>query len=382
MRLARPVTLAVLALLVVSGCRTAGVDNLARRDPVPPARPALDAKTVIAQHNRNAERIQTLESSPSLTVTLGRRSYPVSGRMALERPRNFKLDLSHTASQVADIGSNDEKFWFWFKDNQDKAIYYCNYEDADDTPLTTTFQPDWIVEALGLRVIPMEEVGDFKLTRGERPDELVLTHRPTVSGAESVTRVTIISEMTGLIREHQLFSSEPKELLARAVVESYMPVTPVDRPDEVVQVPQKLRLEWKREKIAMDVAFSPSTTKVNKELDERTRAARFVQGDHRGYEPMNLAVDLPRPSRGPTTVRETLPPPPAGVQLGQPAPLGTDGSARAPRDPVALSADLPALPSLGERLIGPAMPRAPEPEIAGPAIRSSWRPSSSPSFER
>jgi hypothetical protein len=381
MRLARPVTPLLLGLLVVSGCRTAGIDNLARREP-PPPRPALDARTVIAEHNRNAERIETLEAAPSMTVSAGRKGYGVNGHMALERPRNFKLELSHTGTEVADIGSNDEKFWFWIRDNGDKAVYFCNYEDADDSALATTLQPDWIVEALGLRVIPEEEMGDYRLTRGSKPGELVLTHKPTVSRGETITRVTIISEEYHRIREHQLYAGDQKELLARAVIDSYMKIMPADESGEAVYIPQKMKLEWRREKMSMEVTLVPSTTKVNTVFTDEVRAARFVQGTHKGYEPRNLAGDLPRPSGDTTTVRETRPIPPAGVQLGQPAPLGVEGSARAPRDPVALSADLPNAGTLGDRLVGPSMPEAPELHFARPQSTRGWRPGSASSFER
>lgn len=390
MRFVRPTTFAALALLAACGCRAGGADNLSRRAPVVPVTPTLDARTVIDEHNRNAERIQTLEAAPSLTITAnrGRRSVGVSGHMALERPRNFKLDLGAHGTDVADIGSNDQKFWFWVRDNSDKAIYYCNYEDAQDSALTTAFQPDWIVEALGLRVIPTEEMGDYKLTRGDRPGELVLRHQPTQSGSESVTRVTIISETTHRIREHQLFATDTKQLLARAIVDDYMPLPLIDHPEERAYVPKKLHLEWTREDLKMDVNFVATTTKVNAEFTDEQREARFVQGAHRGYEPRNLASDFTRaPARGPTSGYETRPAPPAGggVKLGEPepAPLGVDGSARLPSDPVALSADLSDGGSIAGRLVGPAMPDAPELKSASAAPPSGWRAAGSTMpFER
>ena len=43
-------------LLAASGCRTAGVGNLAREEPAPP-RATLTAAELIREHNRTAERI-------------------------------------------------------------------------------------------------------------------------------------------------------------------------------------------------------------------------------------------------------------------------------------------------------------------------------------
>ena len=39
----------------------------------------------------------------------------------------------------------------------DKSIYWCNYDELDSSPLAVTYQPDWIIEALGLKPISAEE---------------------------------------------------------------------------------------------------------------------------------------------------------------------------------------------------------------------------------
>src|SRR4051812_34056468 len=96
MRYARPVTIAALLLVAQAGCRTAGVDNLARQAPAV-AKPQLEARTLLTEHNRNAERIEKISAKPSLTVSNGRRSGGANGYLALERPRNFRLEVNSTA---------------------------------------------------------------------------------------------------------------------------------------------------------------------------------------------------------------------------------------------------------------------------------------------
>ena len=59
------------------------------------------------------------------------------------------------------------------------------------TAQAVTFQPDWIKEAMGLRVIPEDEAADITVTSGE-PGKLVLTHRPHKSSGKTYTRVTIL----------------------------------------------------------------------------------------------------------------------------------------------------------------------------------------------
>lgn len=390
MKYARPASLAALILVALSGCRTAGVDNLARQRPVAARpQPQYDAQEILAEHNRNAEQIETISAQPSLVVNKGLKNYAVDGNLALERPHNFRLEMHHTGGAVADIGSNDEKFWVWIKDSQPKALYYCNYDEEGNTPLPASqLQPDWIVEALGLRVISESESAGFTVTPGKTPDTLVLTHTPIRKGNEIVTRVTIVTDSTRRVKEHRLFAGEgAKTLLARAIITDYQELHPADRPDDVVYLPKKLKLEWTRDRMSMDVTFTEGSTKVNSDLSEK-RAALFVEDERVGYPRVDLVVATGvRPqgrnenandndtgnANGPTSLRETLPAPPTGIKLGEPAPIGVDGAMRTDRDPVALSAQRT---SLRDDLVGPALPSAPGPNFARPKISSRWRAAS------
>ncbi|WP_406696875.1 hypothetical protein V5E97_38405 [Singulisphaera sp. Ch08] len=380
MRYARPVSFAALLLVVQTGCRTAGVDNLARQAPVV-ARPQLDAQTLITEHNRNAERIEKISAKPSLSVSKGRRPVgAANGYLALERPRNFRLEVRSTGGDVADIGSNHEKFWFWTKDNDQKAIFYCDYDESGKTPLSpATLQPEWIVEALGLRVISEDEAAGCTVTPGTDPDTLVLNHAPTRTGGETVTRVTVLTKSTRRIKEHQLFAGDAKTLIARAVIEDYLQITDGNHPEETVYLPKRMKLEWTRDRLNLDVTFAQGSTKINEEFPADKYAALFVEDPRHGYQRVDLAAGIkPLPQQGPTTLRETLPAPPTGVKLGEPAPLGVDGAMRTERDPVALSS---TRTSLRDDLLGPALPTAPEPSYAKPEVSTRWRASNS-SFER
>lgn len=392
MRYARPALFLLLATTVGTGCRTAGVDNLARRDPVLP-RAALDAHQVVAAHNRNAEKIQTLDAQARITVKVGRNpSFPVDGLLAMERPRNFKLSImaGHRSGEVADIGSNDEKFWFWVSSNnpKERVSYYANYDDSGTNSLAATLQPDWLVEALGLRVIPEEEINELKVIRGTQPDTIVLTQRPSQSGGQTVIRQTIVKESTGQVIEQQLYS-DMKELLARATIESYQPVSSGEgeASTETVMVPKSLKLEWRQpQRMIMDIAIIAEKTTANVVFDD-DRREMFVEKPHQGYERVNLANAARVPRGGTTEIRETLPAPPtggsgdgAGVELGAPEPSaeGLDGAMRTGDDRVALSA---TLASQSDDLDDARGPSAPETRYARPDT-SSWRRIFAPDNDR
>ncbi|MGC1722172.1 MAG: hypothetical protein WA746_24570, partial [Isosphaeraceae bacterium] len=96
-----PAMLATLTTLSAAGCRTASMGSIAHNRP-PEVRPqsTFDLQGFVAEHNQNAERIQSLEAKPAITVTMGPQGHAESGavvgRLAVERPRNFKLELSHS----------------------------------------------------------------------------------------------------------------------------------------------------------------------------------------------------------------------------------------------------------------------------------------------
>src|SRR5262245_38419626 len=127
MNVARPAWLVLTVALGLSGCRAAGTGSLSLHPRPLAPRGALDLEAFIAEHNRNAERIQSLEARPSITVRANGPNLHADGRLALERPRNFKLELLSSRSKEADIGSNDQEFWFWVRNREDRSIYWCDH---------------------------------------------------------------------------------------------------------------------------------------------------------------------------------------------------------------------------------------------------------------
>jgi hypothetical protein len=380
MQVLRLAIVALLAVCATSGCRTAGVGDLARPDP-PLASGTANVAEILAEHNRNAERIQVMQARPDLTVTVDEKasrasSHPLSGRMAMEQPRNFKLVLYHTAAgMMGDIGSNDTEYWFWVKDKTQRAIYYCNYDEAESNRQAATFQPDWIKEAMGLRVIPEAEASEITLKPGD-PGTLVLTHRPHKSGGVAYTRVTIIDKATHRILEHRLLTGDQKTILAWAKVpEGYMEAT--DLADSgsgksSVLIPKRLQLRWVQEGLTLDVTFRD--VQINNPIKQSQREDLFVE-PHLGksYSRINLAERIPG-TASPTTIRETRPAPPSRVRLREPAPIEGEEAARDERSssPIALNGAEPMTSSLSEEVVGPRYPTAPEPDFLK-GVSAGWR---------
>jgi len=390
MQVLRLATLALLAVCATSGCRTAGVDELARPGPALTSNKA-NVPAILAEHNRNAERIQVIRANPVLTATIKDRErlkrdqvLGLNGRMAMEQPRNFKLELNHTSGKVGDLGSNETEYWFWIKpfDKTQRALYYCNYDEAEANAQAVTFQPDWIKEAMGLRVIPEDEAADITVTTGE-PGKLVLTHRPHKSSGKTYTRVTILDRATHQILEHRLLSGDQKTILARAEVpEGYKtyPAPDSSGGDETVLIPNRLKLYWVQEGLELDVVFRD--VKINEPIKQSMREALFVEPPlAKGFARINLAERPPgTAASSPTTIRETRPAPASGVRLRQPTALdGSEAARETSPTPLALSGEEPMVPSLTAGVIGARYPAATEPDYLKPDNSSSgWRAAVSP----
>lgn len=376
-----PPTLLLTSLLVAaSGCRTAGVNDLARRD-LFPNRAGTTAADLLAAHNRNAGRVESIEAKPWIKVGSRVTRAGLDGRLALERPRNFKLRISAGpfGTEVADIGSNDDEFWFWFKENKDKAIYFCQYDANGDSPLAAAFQPDWIVEALGLRVFPEGELAAMKVQPGRDPGTLLLSYRQKTSGGEAVVKETVLDEASHRIKEHRVLTPDRKAELARAVIleyKEYGTSAASAEGGEKVYLPSRFRLEWPEEKLGLEVGLRD--VQVNTAFSQERRDLVFVEPQMPGIARVNLA-DRPGLAKGPTSIRDTMPAPPPRARLAEPEPIGVEGARRQPADPDALAADLPPSEARGvDEVVGPPIPTVADPLPRVVRARSGWRSSLNP----
>jgi hypothetical protein len=380
--------LCMLAILTAaagaSGCRSIGAGRVAS-EPLPPV-PQLGVAQIVEDHNRNAQLVRSLEASPSVSVR-GRAGGGASGRMAFVRPREFRLTLDTTLGRsVADIGSNGQEFWVWSANSQDKQYFVGRYDDTGLVAPDLMFQPEWLVEALGLRVIPPEEARALTAEKGDSASTVILVHHRTDSRGTPLVKKTVVDRQTGQAQQHVFYAADGKTILARAYPSDYRP-TAVPAGDagepaaaggttQTVLIPARIRLAATppgAEEVAMEITVSGA--KINQFPDTR-RAKLFTipKFEDQGY----ARVDLESLAPAATVVRETRPAPPAGarVRLEQPVELDNatkpaatviEGASLAPlaTDPRPLAADLPA-PTLEplpagtmSRIVGARVPTAP-----------------------
>ena len=312
MTVGRRIGLLIAAALGLTGCRAADTGPLSLRAPtLHRARKSFDVDAFVAAHNRNAEAIETLEARPSIGVAMERRRFAVDGKMALERPRNFDLELSSFGTKKGDIGSNADEFWYWIANREQPFIFWCRYDDLQSSALPVTYQPDWTTEALGLRsILPPDEAAMVQSRAGSEPGTTILSFPAVLDQGEPYTREMVISDSDRRIKKLLIYSDKPKVLIAEATPSNYQAYLTGEASggkQETGYLPQKLKLDWKREQLVLDVSLKD--VKLN-QFDHAESATMFVEPVMPGYTRRNLA-DLSRGSRSERRVstRDTIPRP-------------------------------------------------------------------------
>jgi hypothetical protein len=364
MRVAERTLLALALMLGLSGCRAFNNGSLSMT-PKPLVRSTFDLEAFVAEHNRNADRIESVTAKPSIGVAGRLTKARADGRLALERPRNFKLELWSVGDKKADMGSNDEEFWFWVQNDKDRSIYWCRYTELDSSALAMTHQPDWIIEALGLRPISSEEAKKITVKKGPETGTTELMFPPTGGGGETYTRLMVVWDKTRRIKEHRIYAGNRQVLLAQADVKSYSEFE-LDRSDgektERCYLPDNIRLDWKREQLSLDVLLRREDVKIN-QFDSSKSAAIFVEPEIPGYERVNLA-ELSRrtPKAERASVRHTLPPPDSrnGVRLGRPTPVRDQPAQSDEPSPTVGQSSSALKPVVLDELVTAPLPVSPE----------------------
>jgi len=377
-------------ILTGFGCHAGPPAKLATPE-TPIKRSDVSAARFIARHNRNAAAIQSLEASPSIALIndRGERDKRVNGHLALEGRKKFRLEVEAFRRPLADIGSNDQEFWFWVKDDKEKSIYFCEHRNINSSQLAVTLQPEWIMEAMGLRAFTDDEAKKVYAKDGETPGTIVLTQFRKDGRGQTYTKETIVKESSAQILEHRLYAGAKKELLASAVMTNYFGVRFTDSSKKdviqtsgeagtapgqtIVQLPGNVRLTWVREKFAIDITMPKAT--VNPTFAPERRVALFEEPKIPDTTRKDLALlDPAAPAAPSSRVYESRPIPQSKILLGrpEPSPIDAEGVSRRAIDPVPLSADLSSTPAQPVGVVGAPIPSGDSSTVQASST-GSWR---------
>ena len=203
---------------------------------------------IVAHLNRNIDQINAWQSM-NVKVTphglLGLAS--LSANMAVERPRNFRLQASIPTGNVADLGSNDERFWFWMRNDEEPMIVTARHDclAAAQRQLPMPFEPDWLIEALG--VIPLDENEIEFEKHPTDPKRVFFRRKRTAPDGAPVELVSTVDICNGVIVDHSL-SDKSGKIVALANMGEHL------RDGKTgVSLPHFVQLAWPQAKMGLKI---------------------------------------------------------------------------------------------------------------------------------
>ena len=232
----------VLCALSAAGCVGGRNWNPFGEVAAPALSPHATCEQVVAHLNSNIERCtgwrSTNVSIKSDQVMLG-----ATGMIAVESPRRFRMLVKAFIADLADLGSNDERLWFWMRPMADQPSYVmtCSHEDLPvaQQRMPVPFRPDWLMEVLG--VIPIDpSTVELEPNPGDAGEFLLVSHQTAPDGTP-VRRVMTVDATRGVIVNHTLWnvSADGAQLIAQARLSDH-------RRDERtgVTLPHKIELTY------------------------------------------------------------------------------------------------------------------------------------------
>ena len=190
---------------------------------------------IIQTVNANSQRVHALESQVKVTVD----GMPgITGNLALEKPRNFRLqaNLLGVSGLGADVGSNDELFWVWVKTTmpgQTPQILYARHAEYAVSPARQLMpiDPTWIRDALGLTEFAAGDRHEGPFDRSDGQLEM-RTRLQTPTGPQ--TRITVVDPKYGWITEQMLLDGQGAPIIiARSSRHRYYQEVGVSLPQRV-----------------------------------------------------------------------------------------------------------------------------------------------------
>lgn len=261
------------ASLLPSGCNSL----IGQRNQYGPP-PAGASKSEIFRHlNGNISKIYAWRST-SVTIQMSGMPMRLSGQVAVESPRNFRMMVRSPIGNEADFGSNPERFWFWVRLSDQKHIFACRHNDMGRAArkLPLPFQPDWLIEVMG--VIPLDESQFTVDNTDSRTYTVTMSSEQISPSGEPVKRLLLVDAQHGVVLGHSLFDARG-QLIAKASLRNYR-----YHPQAKVNFAHTIDVDWPQAgmkltlNIGRDVEINPSG------LPEAT----FVQPQMNGYPELDL----------------------------------------------------------------------------------------------
>ena len=152
--------------------------------------------------------------------------------------------------RLLDIGSNDERFWFWAKEpGRTTPILTASHQDLSQVQkhFPIPVNPEWLMEVMG--VVPFDE-NVFQHEYNQEEGTFNLVSASTDSEGRRFYRRILLDGQSGNILKHELYGAQ-RDLIATASLANYRAIGP-----QQILLPHHIQLEWPQTGMAFKLDFS------------------------------------------------------------------------------------------------------------------------------
>ena len=240
------------------------------------ARPTLEQLVEVV--NSNSDRVQQLHSDSVRLSNPEQLLGSLNATLDYERPAsqhaaaNFRLTGNVMGSRQLDLGSNDQEYWMWVKQNQPPTVFWGRHSEFHQSAARDVLPvpPSWIVEALG--IVHLDPQGDHEpLYASETQGLLQIRSRLQTPGGE-LLRILEIDRQRALIVQQQVYDAS-HNLLAVADASDF-----THDPLSGVSLPRSVKIQLPPSGMAFD--FEVSSYTVNQPVDPSLWALPRIPDHH------------------------------------------------------------------------------------------------------
>ena len=275
----------------------------------PNSRPTTQVKKVSADQlvdylNAQASRLQSVTyERVSVTARQGLISMPsLRGDLAASQPRNFRVRAQGSLAAKIDLGSNQDQFWLYVDAPSARQTFvYASHSDFDNgrvrLPDGIPFEPDWILQALGMTNFPRDAKYD-PVKVDDRARTYTLSWPTTTPTGMAIRKEVVFaaddadsSRDQPQVKRH-VIRDVHNRVICSADVRSARTVPiggsePQSGYPYVIQYPTHIVLHWEAQRFEMDMRLEGG--KVNPPLSPEQIRAHFSRPTNLGVAPINLA---------------------------------------------------------------------------------------------
>lgn len=269
-----------VAFLLLAGCSSLK-QQTAQTTPRPETKDA-NIEQVVASVNANSRQIQSVRcDSVDIDARGNGQSVSLSAKLAYQRSQKFRLTATVIGKDEVDLGSNEKEIWFWLRRAETPAVYFCNREDLPRVKFPTPFQPDWIIDVLGVNEIDLAEYRQAAST----PEYYTLVSEQKGPNGQPVLKRVVIDRQTSRVVAYQLYDARKPG--PRPIVEAWIRGYH-ENPSLHVYTPQKIDLEWPEADTHLTITLKARLIQVNT-ITPQVAATVFRRGEYSYTKVVNLA---------------------------------------------------------------------------------------------